>query len=189
MEIRWFGKNAFTVKEGKVRVVIDPTSSLVAELNEEDVVLTTKGSVENFPGKVYDWPGEFETKDVLVHSIAVNLGQDEERVLSFELEGIRIANLAGITAELTNDQISELGNVDVLILPMTLKAKECVDMIEEIDPRMVVVSMQDSENANLLADFLKEVGQSGLEEEDKVVIKSRTSLDAENAVFKILSKS
>jgi hypothetical protein len=189
MEIRWFGKNSFVIKEGKLKVVIDPIDNLVSDLTTDDVVLTTKGTVESFSGKVYDWPGEFETKGVLVHSVAVSLGKDEERILSFELEGIRIANLAEISEELNEEQVSQLGNVDVLILPMTLKPKKCVEMIEEIDPRMVIVSMQDSENANLLADFLKEVGQTGLEEEEKVIIKSRSSLDSENAVYKMLSKS
>jgi hypothetical protein len=189
MEIRWYGKNAFAIKEGKLRVVIDPYENLAKELTEDDVVLTTKGSVENYSGKVYDWPGEFETKGVLVHSIAVSLGKDEERVLSFEVEGIRIANLSGIIEELSDDMISELGNVDILILPMTLKAKQCVEMVEEIDPRMVIVSMQDSENANLLGDFLKEVGQTELQEEDKVVIKSRNSLDGENATYKVLTRT
>lgn len=190
MEIRWHGQNCFTIKEGKVRVVLDPNEQTVTELSTDDVVITTStDKIKGFKGKVYDWPGEYETKGVLVYSIATEFGENEQRVLSFEMEGIRICNLGKITKPITDAQIGELGNVDILILPMTLKAKDIVDLVEEIDPKMVFLSFIGEENTTMLPDFLKEVGQAGLEEVEKVVIKTKADLDSDQIAYKLLSQS
>jgi hypothetical protein len=187
MEIRWFGKNSFTLKEGKVRVVIDPNETLLPEVTEDDVVLVTKGSLENFKGKSYDWPGEYETKDVLVYALPTEYGENETRILSFEFGGIRICNLSTIPTPISDTMISELGNVDILIVPMTLKPKDAYGLIEEVDPKMVIVSMQGEPDTTLLADFLKIIEQPGLEAVDKIVIKNKSELDSEQIVYKIMS--
>ena len=90
---------------------------------------------------------------------------------------------------ITNDQIGELGNVDILIVPLTLKTKDIVEMVEEIDPKMVILSMIGEPETTLVADVLKEVGQEGLAEEDKIVVKTKSDLDSDNIVYKLLSLS
>ena len=189
MEIRWYGKNSFVIKEGSVRVVIDPSEELVPSLNNDDLVITTQKNAEGIKSKVFDWPGEFETKGVLVSSLATRLGEDEQRVLSFEIEGIRICNLSSISEPISDNYIAEMGNVDILIVPMTLKVKHALELIEEIDPKLVSPSMQGEADTTLLADFLKEVGQAGLAEEEKIVIKNKSELDTDNIAYKILTKS
>jgi hypothetical protein len=190
MEIRWNGQNSFTIKEGKVRVVLDPNENSQKDLTLEDVVITTGSEkIKGFKGKVYDWPGEYETKGVLVYSLPTEYGENEQRVLSFELEGIRICNIGKLKKSITNDQIGELGNVDILIVPVTLKTKDIVDLVEEVDPKMVILSMVGEPETTLVADVLKEVGQEGLLEEEKIVIKTKADLDSENIVYKLLSAS
>lgn len=189
MEIRWHRKNSFTIKEGKLQVLIDPNETQQQALTEDDVVITTNFSISKSPARVFDWPGEFETKGVLIYSLATNFGSDETRILALEVEGIRICNLSEIRETLTDQQISELGNVDVLIIPLTLKTKDLVEMIEEIDPKMVIISMINEPETTLLADLLKEVGQSGLEEVDKVVIKQKSDIDSDQVVYKLLAVS
>jgi hypothetical protein len=49
--------------------------------------------------------------------------------------------------------------------------------------------MQGEADTTLLADFLKEVGQAGLAEEEKIVIKNKSELDTDNIAYKILTKS
>lgn len=190
MEIRWNGQNSFIIKEGKVKVVLDPNENTQKDLVTDDVVITTgSDKIKGFKGKVYDWPGEYETKGVLVYSIPTEYGANEKRVLSFELEGIRICNLGQLKKPITNDQIGELGNVDILIVPLTLKTKDIVEMVEEIDPKMVILSMIGEPETTLVADVLKEVGQEGLAEEDRIVVKTKSDLDSDNIVYKLLSLS
>lgn len=195
MEIRWLGYNTFVIKGNKVKVVIDPTDENSKDLSNDDVVLTTSDSRFSFTPKgehrVFSWPGEYETKGVIVHSIAVGTGANEKRLISMEVDGIRICNLGAIEEGLNEETINELGNVDVLIVPLTLKAKDALEIIEEVDPRLVVFSMYNFDGAKEelppVASILKEVGKSGLEAEEKIVVKTKADLDAENTNYAYLS--
>jgi L-ascorbate metabolism protein UlaG (beta-lactamase superfamily) len=189
MEIRWYGKNCFTITEAKVNVVLNPTEGNSPEITDEDVVISTNGNLKGIKGKCFDWPGEYETKNVLVHSIAIQFGKDEARVISFEFEGIRICHLGQITEGLKSEIVGELGNVDILILPLTLKTKDAVKLIEEIDPKKVIISMIGEDETTPLPEILKEIGQSGLEALSKLVVKQRSDLDTENIEYVILEKS
>lgn len=193
MEIKWNGYNTFVIKGSKAKIVIDPTNA--KEVSGDDIIITTSDKRFGFKPEdaksVFNWPGEFEMKGVLIHNIAISMGEDEHRVSTMELEGIRFCNLGALTTELKDDTISELGNVDVLFVPLTLKTKYALELIEEIDPKLVILTMYNFEGCTEelppVATLLKEVGQSALEPVEKIVIKSKTDLDSDNIAYAYLS--
>ncbi len=193
MEIKWNGYNTFVIKGSKARIVIDPTNQ--KEFSGEDVVITTSdsrfGYMPEEAKSIFNWPGEFEMKGVLIHNIAIGSGDDEHRVSTMEFEGIRFCNLGALSTELSAATISELGNVDVLFLPLTLKTKHAVELVEEIDPKLVILSMYNFEGCKEelppVAMLLKEVGQSALEPVEKILIKSKNDLDTDNISYAYLT--
>jgi len=187
MKIKWFGQNSFQIIGKEVSVSIDPQKSDV----ETDIIIQTEGSELKFEHEnLISWPGEYEMKDVIIHAAPVGVGDEEKKIVSFEVDGIRLCAMADVTETPSTNLISELGDIDILFMPMTVKPKVALETIEEFDPRMVVLSnFKASENDELpiLGDFLKEIGQSGLAAEEKLEISSRASLDSENTVYKYLA--
>jgi hypothetical protein len=195
MEIKWNGYNSFTIKGNKVKVVLDPTKDMTKELDSEDIVITSSDTRFGFDGSktpnVFNWPGEFESKGILIQNIATKFGPDEHRIIRIEVEGIRICNLGALTEEVSEEVLSEIGNVDILFLPLTLKTKYAMELVEEIDPKLVVLSMYNFEGSDEelppVANILKEIGQTGLEAKDKLVIKSKSDLDTDNITYAYLT--
>jgi L-ascorbate metabolism protein UlaG (beta-lactamase superfamily) len=181
MDIKWLGKTSFHVNAKKVNVVTDPQDDKV----KADIVLKTEDSDVNSGEMTIDWPGEYESKDVLINAAPIGTGNDEQRIISFEVDGIRFCAVPQVEAAPGEKKIGELGDVDVVFMPMTVKPKIALEIIEEIDPRMVILSAMDIDGSTM-PEFLKEVGQTGLSPEDKVSISSKSSLDSENVVYKYM---
>lgn len=181
MDIKWLGKTSFHVNSKKVSVVTDPLDDKV----KADIVLKTEDSSVNSGEMTIDWPGEYESKDVLINAAPIGVGSDEKRIISFEVEGVRFCAVPQVNEAPSDKQIGELGDVDVVLLPMTIKPKVALEIVEEIDPRMVILSAMDLDGSTM-PEFLKEVGQTGLAPEDKVSISSKAALDSENVVYKFM---
>lgn len=182
MEIKWFGNNCFFIKGSDASVLIDP----VKGAPKSDIVISTEDSYELPEADFsFDWPGEYEARGVLIHAIPEMDGDNEIRMISLEVDGVRIGVL-GNTQTVEEDTVAELGDIDILAVPVTMKPKDAIKLVEEIDPRMVIPSMADAEKADLPG-FLKEAGQSGLEPSEKVKIKSKSDLDSESIVYVNLS--
>ncbi len=186
MEIKWLGNNSFDIKGSRAHVSIDPTSK-----SKGDIVVSTSGEVESDANFVFNWPGEFEAQDIIIHSIPVGTGKDEVRIISLEVDGIRICNVGLLEKSLSEEVVADIGEIDVLMIPVTMKQKDAHQLIEDIDPRLVLLSNYNHEGAKAklppASEFLKAVGQSGLEAQDKLVVKSKSALDSENIEYAYLS--
>jgi len=187
MKIQWFGKNSFQINGKEVKVAIDP----LKEDSPADIVVLTEDSDLKFKHEnLISWPGEYEMKDVILHAAPIGVGKEEKKIVSFEVDSIRLCAMARVSETPDTKLISELGDIDILFMPMTIAPKIALETIEEFDPRLVILSdfrTNDDPEAPMLADFLKEIGQTGLAAEEKIEIKTRGSLDAESTVYKYLS--
>ena len=187
MKIKWFGKNSFQINGTDVSLAIDPISP---EIEAEIVVQTESSDLKIDKEDLISWPGEYEIKDVIVHAEPIGTGAEEKKIISFEVDGIRLCAMARISETPDTKLISKLGDIDILFMPMTIDPKIALETIEEFDPRLVILSDFRTNNdpeAPILADFLKEIGQTGLEAEDQIEVKSRSGLDAESTVYKYLN--
>ena len=182
MEIKWNGENDFVIKGQRAHVAIDPKD----KNTKSDVIITSTGAeFDEESDRVFDWPGEYEAKGVIIHLIPIGVGDDERRILSLEVDGIRICNLGTASDALEDEIIAQIGDIDVLMVPVTMKPKEAMHLIEEIDPRLVLFSMISDKTP--IDPFLKEVGKVGLNPAEKLVIKSKATLDSENIEYTYLS--
>jgi hypothetical protein len=133
MEITWYGRACFRLKGKDATVITDPcppSTGFVA--GKHDVELLTMS--HDHPDHTYTRsitagltltrPGEYEYSDLLVtglrtyHDGEAGQARGENMVFSFEIDGVHICHLGDLGHLLSEEQISELGPVDVLLVPV-----------------------------------------------------------------------
>lgn len=70
--------------------------------------------------------GEYEVSGISVLSMPVADGS----VSIYEVDGIRICNLAGVNKKLEEGKISQIGDIDIVLLPINDLTKEIYQQIE-----------------------------------------------------------
>lgn len=210
MQISWKGQACFSlvVQQAKeqVKLVIDPFAPSFTGLHlprlEADIVLATHGHQDhnNIEGVksaspsnkgepfAITGPGEYEIKGVAVQGITSfhDEKQGSERgqntLYVIEAEGMRLCHLGDIgQAELTSEQISQIGNVDILFVPVggvyTVEAKAAATIVHQIEPRLVVPMHYWLPGLKFKLEkvdgFLKEMGVKNAEPQSKLSVKLR----------------
>ena len=187
MEIKWHGNTCFSIKNKNSKLVINPDKQ--AGTLSGDVVLSSLGEETaevKDAKKVFDWPGEYEINDISIDGFpawtkgkaseeAEGKEGDETIVFYFEIETIRICHLGGLGHVLTSETVKELGDVDILLIDLgeksNLDLKKTIDVIESIEPR-IVIPMGEGD----FSKALKELGDGKAAPEDKFTIKIRSEL-------------
>lgn len=113
--------------------------------------LPTQASQVGDMGKVrvLKGPGEYEIKGVNIRG--VSSWHDDEQgaqrgkntIFVLEIDGVRVAHLGDLgQTELTQDQLADIGNVDVLLTPVggfyTIDARGAALIVAQIEPKVVI---------------------------------------------------
>ncbi len=116
----------------------------VVALTHQDSKQFPLDSFENEPF-VIDNPGEYEVNGIFSYAIAVRSADEQHPhhlMYRFELEGMSIGFLGNLKRKLTDEEVEKLGSIDILLLPVgggdLISAKQAVEIIKVIEPRMVV---------------------------------------------------
>ncbi|NWG19032.1 MAG: MBL fold metallo-hydrolase [Chloroflexi bacterium] len=124
---------------------------------------------------VIDGPGEYEVSGILITGVrtfhdkhkGADLGRNTVYVI--HLDDIVFCHLGDLAHELTAQQLDEIGNVDVLFIPVgggeTIGPAEAASVISQIEPRIVIPMHYAIDGQQRLLDnlapldrFLHEVG-------------------------------
>ena len=155
MELEYRGANCVVIKDKKILIVVDPTSNLsVKEANNPDaIILATQENLvpseQDAKNFVINMPGEYEHNDISVRGIPVqsHIGANEvsENATMYRLEfdEIRIAVIGHTVAPLNNDDLENLGMIDIVVIPVggngyTLDARDAATIVRQISPKVVV---------------------------------------------------
>lgn len=181
MDITWFGHSCFRIKGKDATLVTDPISSELgypeAGLEADIVTLSHRhpghdnaASVGNGP-RVVGGPGEYEIRDVFILGMGTfhDSSQGEERgkntVYLIELDDIRVCHLGDLGHALSPQQVEELGNVDVVMVPVggvsTIDAKTAREVVLVLGAKIVIPMHYQTEVSSWLEPvnpFLKEMG-------------------------------
>lgn len=156
---------------------------------------------------VIDGPGEYEYSGVLISGVrtfhdkqkGAELGRNTVYVI--HLDDVVFCHLGDLGHELTTHQIDEIGNVDVLFVPVgggeTIGPSEAVNVISQIEPRVVIpmhyaMSGQRSFDGELapLEKFTHEVGLKEIVAVDKLTVTPSTlPAESEETRFVIMQPS
>ncbi|NTW62241.1 Zn-dependent hydrolase [Candidatus Saccharibacteria bacterium] len=154
-EIEYKGGNSVIISAKKAKIVTDPKISVVGLKD-----LSTKGAVElNTEDRfatdnpdallVIKSPGDYGVAGFDIHGVAAKRSIDDESegmtstMYRVEVDGARIGIIGNIHNKLTDEQLEELGVLDVLVIPVggngyTLDAVDAAALVRMIGPKVVV---------------------------------------------------
>jgi hypothetical protein len=137
-----------------------------------------------------DSPGEFEVHQVLITGVQTyrdeHDGEDRGSNVSFvyELDGVHVAHLGDIGHLLTQTQLGDLGEVDVVCIAIggSLSAARAAELIAQLDAKMIVPMPMDGAAAAAELDrFLHEMSVAKSDPVPKLPV-SMSSIPAETTV-------
>lgn len=144
-----------------------------------DLVLSTTGDLPQFSEGpfVVRGPGEYEVKGVSVTGIPF----DGKTIYRIVTEDVSIAFLGNIAKPLDDAALEAVGDVAVLVVPVggksVLSAKGAAELIEKIEPRIVVPIQYAVSDAKLPYEtagaFCKEVGCNEKNAEEKLKVTAK----------------
>lgn len=198
MTITWYGQSCFRIETKEVSVLIDPFSKDIGlrppKIKDDLVLITHEHSDHNnLDGLnegafVIRGPGEYERKGVQVRGILSHHDKTKgtERGLNtiylIKTEDMAICHLGDIGQnELTDSQIEEISDVDVLMVPVggvyTVDFKDALHIISQIEPKVIVPMHYQVPGLSIRLDsadrFIKEVGLTP-ENVDKIKLAKKT---------------
>jgi L-ascorbate metabolism protein UlaG (beta-lactamase superfamily) len=207
-DIEYKGGNGVVITTKKTQVVVDPNLSVVGLKNlsvKEAVELATEARfvVNDESAKlIIEGPGEYETADVSVRGITatrhLDTSADEpiSTIYRIEIGELRLAVVGNIAPKLSEDQLEDIGIIDILVLPVggngyTLDGTSAATIVRSVDPRAIIpVHYADSavkyevpqDNLDI---FIKEMAAPVEEAGAKYKVKSSASVPQVLTVIKI----
>lgn len=152
MELTYHGGNCIRINAKKSTIIVDDNLSalgLKPITKPDDLTLVTSDHVIAEPGRmVIASPGEYEVSDISIQGVAARGAMDEadkKRATIYKLtaEDINVVFLGHVFHDITDDEVEELGHVDVLVVPVggngyTLDGVDALKLIKKIEPRIVI---------------------------------------------------
>jgi len=216
MQIIWYGQSFFQIiaaskKNSQVKIVIDPfdeSLGLKIPKLEADILLVSHdhfdhNNIKSIGGKPFliNGPGEYEVKNVFIQGIFSfhKNSQSQERegntIYTIETEDLKICHLGDLgQKELTEEQLEEIGEVDILMIPIggifTISSKEAPKIMSQIEPKITIPMHYSLPKLKIKLDsldkFLKVFGIKSLSPIKKLSIKKK-DLSPEEAKIVVLS--
>ncbi len=206
MDISWLGHSCFRIRGSRATVITDPYSpSLGYSLGKPTARIVTVS--HQHPGHSYvqgiggeprlvTGPGEYEISGVLIIGIATFHDGERGRkrgknsAYLIEVDEVSVCHLGDLGHVLTTEQVEELDNVDVLLLPVggvsTINAPMAAEVVRQLEPKVVVPMHYKTEALNRELEpaerFLKEMGVKEVNPQPKLPI-TKPSLPANTQVF------
>ena len=206
MEINWLGHSCFGLKGKQATVITDPyppdlgyslgkpTAHIVTVSHQHLGHSYTQG-ISGEP-RLVTGPGEYEINGVLISGIATfhdrERGQQRGKntVYVIEVDEISVCHLGDLGHVLTAEQVEEIDDVDVLLLPVggvsTVNASVAAEIVRQVEPKAVIPMHYKTEAISRelepVGRFLKEIGVEQIDSQPKLSF-TRSNLPASTQVF------
>jgi L-ascorbate metabolism protein UlaG (beta-lactamase superfamily) len=202
VELSYFGANCVRITTKKVQVVVDDNLQklgLKTVTKPADISIKTFRDISDHESRFsVDMPGEYEAAGVIIHGVAARSHMDEEgkhsaTIYTLEADGTRVAILGHIYPELSEDQLEEIGMVDIVVVPVgnsgyTLDAVGALKLLKQIEPKVVIPTHYADKDIKYevpqaeLAEALKNLGMEVSETLDKYKYKPAELSDSTKLV-------
>jgi L-ascorbate metabolism protein UlaG (beta-lactamase superfamily) len=192
MEITWLGYSCFRLKGKNITVITDPfPPGLGYSLDKPsaDIVTVSHGhanhsNVSPIAGqpKVINRPGEYEIGGALIigisafHDAENGASQGKNTIYAIEVDDVTVCHLGDLGHPLNSNQTEELGNIDVLLVPVgggtTISAAQAAALVRNIEPKIVIPMHYKTPTLTKELDpidkFLTEMGLTAIEPQPKI---------------------
>jgi L-ascorbate metabolism protein UlaG (beta-lactamase superfamily) len=194
MEIIWLGYSCFHLKGKNTSVITDPfPPDLGYSMGNTSARIVTVS--HNHPGhsfvdavsgdkRVVNRPGEYEIGGVLIigistfHDAENGAAQGKNTVFAIEVDDVTICHLGDLGQALSSKQIEEMGNVDILLVPVgggtTINATQAAALVRSLEPKIVIPmhykTLTLAKELDTVDKFLKEMGLNEVVPQAKLTI-------------------
>lgn len=152
MEIQYFGANCLRINTKKASIVVDDNLAqlgLKTITKPTDINLATSAHVPVHEAHFRaDMPGEYEISGVSIHGVPTRAHMDESGkqnavIYILNTGDIRLAIVGHIYPQLSEDQLEQIGHVDVAVIPVgdsgyTLDGIGALKIVKQIEPKVVI---------------------------------------------------
>jgi L-ascorbate metabolism protein UlaG (beta-lactamase superfamily) len=160
MKIKWLGHSAFLITaDDGTSIITDPYGKYdglnYEPINEPaDIVLISHQHGDHCGGKVngnpqqVDKPGKTTAKGIdfkgiaSFHDQAGGTQRGDNIIFCFTVDGINICHLGDLGHLLSDQQVAEIGEVDILMIPVggffTIDAGEATQVYDQIKPSIII---------------------------------------------------
>lgn len=151
MKLTWYGHSCFKLENDSTSVVFDPYAPgsvpgcTLPEISA-DAVLCSHGHGDHSFADGVKLTGKAPSFGLVqvstFHDDALGKKRGNNVVSVVEMDGMRVCHLGDLGHELTAQQISAIGKVDVLLIPVggyyTIGASTAAKVVSSLSPRIVV---------------------------------------------------
>ncbi len=157
MEITWYGRACFRLKGRDATVITDPcppATGFVAGKHDVDLLTISHAHPDHTYTRsisadlVLTRPGEYEFRDLLItgvrsfHDAVGGAERGENTIFAIEVDGVHVCHLGDLGHLLSEEQLGELGPVDVLLVPVgggtTVSPAEAAEVVSQMNPKLVI---------------------------------------------------
>jgi Zn-dependent hydrolase of the beta-lactamase fold-like protein len=199
-DVEYKGGNTIMLSSKKATIITDPRLSVIGLKDSKvancvELVTEERFIVDDDNAKlIICQPGEYEIGNFTIKGIAavrhIDSGKSEKLSTIYRIEcgNVAVGVLGNIEPKLNDDQLEELGVIDILIVPVggsgyTLDSTSAVNLVRTISPKAVVpVHYADRDITyevpqDSVDTFVKEMG-APVENVAKLKVKNDSSLPA-----------
>jgi len=206
MDISYIGHSSFKIKTKSATIITDPFDPSKVGLKfpgvDGDIVTVSHdhadhNNIVKVSGakKVISGPGEYEVSGISIlgygsfHDDKKGEDRGKNTIYVFEAEGLRLVHLGDLGHALSDELVSEMGTIDILMVPVggvyTIGPKEASEVVSKIDPYFVIPMHYGGEKMEPVETFLKESGLS-VENLPKFSLKKEDILEEQNTKVVVL---
>ena len=161
MKIKWLGHASFLISsETGVKIITDPypqgSGLSYVPINEAADVVTMShdhfdhNNVSSVPGKpqIITGSGNTNVKGIQFNGIAAHHDQSQGKergantIFCFSVDGVKLCHLGDLGHRLSQEQIDEIGGIDILLVPIggvfTIDAKMAGAVVDDLKPRVAI---------------------------------------------------
>lgn len=193
MDITFLGGLSFKLRGKQTSLITDPyksSSEFPFPKQQTDIVTISRknnGLNQNeIEGEAFviEGPGEYEIKGVKISGTPSLQSRKKEgdkqknTIYNIWMDKINVCHLGKLgQRELSDEQLSSLGNVDILLVPTgssyNMDAQEAAKLASSLEPKIVIPMHEEdqrSDQSNNTKEFLKEMGSENIKPEVKLSI-------------------
>jgi L-ascorbate metabolism protein UlaG (beta-lactamase superfamily) len=161
MKIKWLGHASFLITSGDgIKIITDPypqgSGLSYAPIDEAaDIVIVSHdhfdhNNVSSIPGhpQIISGSGVKDMKGIQFRGISSyhDSSEGKERgantIFCFSIDGVKVCHLGDLGHQLSKEHIAELGNIDVLLIPIgsvyTIDAEGATRVVTDLKPKVVI---------------------------------------------------
>lgn len=159
MKIKWFGHSCFKItNDNNISIVTDPFDGSVGysipRTHAEIVTVSHDHFDHNYIDaidgdfKLVNKVGVFNVRDINIRGTASYHDNEGGRkrgnniIYTFNIDGIKVCHLGDLGHMLDDKQLSQIGGVDVLLIPVggyyTIDAEEAASVVGQLNPGIII---------------------------------------------------